>query len=144
MKAKLTRDESTARARAARAVPSNVTADRYQVQLANSLATDFKKLTSVDRGRLVAIGSRIDANGYLFLYRVIDALGGNIITTIVGKKLTIVTRAKSYEGDNQFELLMQIIEDLCNAKCKIESGNDNNFSQPIGKDGQDWIGSDDL
>jgi hypothetical protein len=125
---KLTRAESTARARAARAVPDDVTADRYQVQLLQDLATTFKKLSTADRGRLVAIGSRIDANGYLCLYRIIDALGGNIITTIVGEKLTIVTRAKSYEGDNQFELLMEIIEDLCNAKCEIESRNDDNFS----------------
>jgi hypothetical protein len=113
MRDKLTKVQAAAIARTAAAVPDGIAAAQYQVQLPIELAKSFKRSTSKERGQLAQIGSRIDQDGYLVLYRIIDALDGNIISTIVGDDITIVTRAKSYQGQNQFELLIEIIEDLC-------------------------------
>jgi hypothetical protein len=144
MRAKLTKVQAAAIARAAAAVPDGIAAAQYQVQLPIKLAKSFKRSTSKERGQLVQIGSRIDQDGYLVLYRIIDALDGNIISTIVGDDITIVTRAKSYQGQNQFELLIEIIEDLCNEKCQIESGYGDNNGKPEGTIGADTFGRDDF
>lgn len=144
MKTKLTKPQAAAVARAAAAVPEGVTAAQYQVQLPSKLAKTFKRSTSKERGQLVQIGSRIDRDGYLILYRIIDALGGNIISTIVSDDITIVTRGKSYQGNNQFELLIEIIEDLCDEKCQIESGYGDNIGKSEFTTGTDIFGSDDF
>ena len=141
---KLTKPQAAAVARAAVAVPEGVTATQYQVQLPNELAKTFKRSTSKERGQLVQIGSRIYRDGYLVLYQIIDALGGHIISTIVGEDITIVTRSKSYQGGNQFELLIKIIEDLCDEKCQIESGYRDNNGKPISTTRADTFGSDDF
>jgi hypothetical protein len=110
--AKLTKAQAVAIARQSYQVPDGTVSIQAQMRLPEDLAKQFRKLSSVDRGKIIEIGATIEANGYLFLYDIIEALGANSISTIISDDITIVTNGKTYSGDNQFELLIEVIEDL--------------------------------
>lgn len=96
----------------ARKVPIGVVNDRVYLRIPEVTRETLQKQTATERGDTYCLGLEIQADGYLLLYDLIEALGGRIIATIIGPQITIVTRKKSYEGDNQSQLLLEIIRDL--------------------------------
>jgi hypothetical protein len=120
-KKKLTRQEAVAIAQTARKLPVGVISDRVHLQIPESLSSFLQSQNSAERGTTYSLGAAFEANGYLMLYALIEALGGRITTTIIDSEVTIVTRHKTYEGKNQAELLLQIIRDRLEA---IKENND--------------------
>ena len=112
MRKKLTRSESVAIAQKARKLPEGIASVRVHLQLPIAAAITLSAQNSAERGKICSLGLSASQDGYLLLYRVIDALGGGMVSTIVGSTITIVTRRKNYEGQNQGDLLLQIIQDL--------------------------------
>lgn len=118
MRKKLTRSESLVIAQEARKLPEGIKSIRVHIQLPITEASVLSCQNSAERGSTYSLGLSVSQDGYLLLYNIIYALGGRIFTTIVGSTITIVTRKKSYEGQNQSDLLLQIIQDL------IQGGSD--------------------
>lgn len=108
---KLTRGEAVAVAQAARKLPEGVVSDRVHLQLSPPASAQLRKQNPAERGATYELGTVFEAKGYLMIYDILDRLGVRIISTIVGNPLTIVCRHKTYEGDNQAELLLEILRD---------------------------------
>jgi hypothetical protein len=108
---KKTRSQAAAIASAACKVPEGMVSDRGQLRLTPDISRKFRSKNATHRGRTYALGEAVEADGCLLLYEIIDRLGVRIISTIVGNPLTIVCRHKTYEGENQAELLLEIIRD---------------------------------
>lgn len=108
---KLTRAEAIAVAQSARRLPKGVSSDRVRIQLPQPTSEHLLKESPAERGGTYSLGLEFKASGYLLIYRTLDALGVRIISTILGEKITIVCRHKTYEGDNQVELLLEILRD---------------------------------
>lgn len=98
-------------ANAARRLPEGVVSDRVHFQLSPASSAKLNKQSPEERGVTYALGAAFEANGYLLIYDILDRLGARIVSTIVGNPLTIVCRHKTYEGDNQAELLLEILRD---------------------------------
>ena len=111
LRKKMTRAESIAIAQSARKVPEGIVSDRGQLQFTPEQQQLFRSQSPSERGRTYALGAALEAQGYLLLYVALDRLGVRIISTIVGSSLTIVCRHKTYEGNNQAELLLEILRD---------------------------------
>jgi hypothetical protein len=111
---KMTRSQAAKVASAACKVPEGIVSDRGQIRLAPDVSARFRLKNATHRGQTYALGEAIEANGFLLLYKVLDRLGVRIINTIVGSPLTIVCRHKTYKGDNQAELLLEILRDRLN------------------------------
>lgn len=111
MRKKLTRAQAIEAAQQARKVPEGEVSRQYQARLPVETAAKFKALDPIERGRVIELGAAFEAKGCLLLYDTLDRLGVRIISTIVGNPLTIVCRHKTYEGDNQAELLLEILRD---------------------------------
>ena len=84
---------------------------RGQLRLDSEASRHFQSQSSTERGKTYALGQQIEADGYLLLYKILDRLGVRIISTIGGNPLTIVCRHKTYKGENQSELLLEILRD---------------------------------
>ena len=111
MSSKMTRLQAVEIASTACKVPQGMVSSRGQLRLAPKASKHFQSQSSTERGKTYALGQQIESDGYLFLYEILDRLGVRIISTIVGDSLTIVCRHKTYEGENQAELLLDIIRD---------------------------------
>jgi hypothetical protein len=111
MRKKLTRAEAVAVAQQARKIPEGEVSKQYQARLPTETAVKFKALDPIKRGHVIELGAVFEAKGYLLIYDILDRLGVRIISTIVGSPLKIVCRHKTYEGDNQAELLLEILRD---------------------------------
>jgi hypothetical protein len=109
------RKELAENAREAYKVPTGFAVARPSMRLPLELMPEVAKRDSEGNGKVYQVGLAFEANGYLMLYDLIEALGGRIITTIIDSGVTIVTRHKTYEGKNQAELLLQIIRDRLQA-----------------------------
>lgn len=96
----------------ARKVPIGIVNDRVYLRIPEAQRQTLQEQTATERGDTYCLGLDVQADGYLILYDIIEALGGRIITTIIGQQITIVTRGKSYEGNDQSQILLQIIRDL--------------------------------
>ena len=108
---KLTRAQAIAVAQAARRLPEGVISDRVHLQLSPAASARLRKQGPSERGLTYELGMAFEAKGYLLIYDILDRLGVRIISTIVGSPLTIVCRHKTYEGENQAELLLEILRD---------------------------------
>ncbi|MBW4514504.1 MAG: hypothetical protein KME11_04705 [Timaviella obliquedivisa GSE-PSE-MK23-08B] len=109
---KLSKVEAIAVARAARQVPKGVTAEQYRMRLTDRVAALCQAQNPIERGVTYALGEAIEANGYLLLYKILDALGCRIISTMIhADGITIMCRHKTYEGQSQSSLLLEIIQD---------------------------------
>ena len=112
-KVKMTRAEIVAKAANSKKLPAGISAARTQLWLPDELVPVCAKLKPPQRGALWAMGYSLQEDGYLFFYKIIDALGGSIInTSIDGETVTIVTASRKYIGTNHFDLLVEIINDL--------------------------------
>lgn len=138
MRKKLTRSEAVAVAQAARRLPYGVVSDRVHLQLSPPASAQIRKQNPAERGATYELGLAMEAQGYLLLYDVLDRLGVRIVSTIAGSPLTIVCRHKTYEGDNQAELLLEILRDRLenyNILAPTLGGFDNdNFPRDISDD----------
>jgi hypothetical protein len=108
---KRSRSESIAIAAAARKLPEGVVSDRLHLQLSPACSVKINKQKSNERGSTYALGAAFEDKGYLLIYDILDRLGVRIVSTIVGSPMVIVCRHKTYEGDNQAELLLEILRD---------------------------------
>jgi hypothetical protein len=108
---KMTRAQAIEIAQQARKVPQGEVSRQYQARLPTETADKFKALDTIERGQVIELGAAFEAKGYLLIYDTLDRLGVRIISTIVGDPLTIVCRHKTYEGNNQAELLLEILRD---------------------------------
>ena len=99
-------------AQKARKLPEGIASVRGHLQLPIAAAITLSAQNSAERGETYSLGLSVSQDGYLLLYNIIYALGGRIVATIVDKQFTIVTRKKNYKGQNQSDLLLQIIQDL--------------------------------
>ena len=108
---KMTRSQSAKIASAACKVPEGMVSDRAQLRLAPDISKKFRSKNATHRGQTYALGEAVEADGFLLLYEILDRLGVRIISTIVGNPLTIVCRHKTYEGENQVKLLLEMIRD---------------------------------
>ena len=111
MAKKLTRAEAIAVAQAARRLPEGISSDRVRLQLTHPASECLIKQSPAERGATYSLGLEFEAKGYLLIYDILDRLGVRIISTIMGDGITIVCRHKTYEGNNQAELLLEILRD---------------------------------
>ena len=110
-KSKMTRQQAAAIASAARKLPEGVVSDRVQIQSAIATSETLRKQAPAERGATYETGLAFEKDGYLLLYEILDRLGVRIICTITGSPMEIVCRHKSYKGDNQRDLLLEILRD---------------------------------
>lgn len=110
-KPKMTRQQAAAIASAARKLPEGVVSDRVQIQSAISASEMLRKQTPAERGATYKTGLAFEKEGYLLIYKILDRLGVRIICIIAGSPMEIVCRHKSYKGDNQRDLLLEILQD---------------------------------
>lgn len=108
---KLTRKQTIALAQAARKLPVGIISERVYIQNNARLSDRILEQKPAERGATYALGAALEESGYLLIYDILDKLGIRIISTIVGKRTTIVLRNKSYEGESQSTLLLQILKD---------------------------------
>ena len=108
---KMTRSQAAKIASTACKVPEGMVSGRGQLRLAPDISKKFRSKNATHRGQTYALGEAVEADGFLLLYEILDRLGVRIISTIVGNPLTIVCRHKTYEGENQAELLLEMIRD---------------------------------
>lgn len=111
MSSKMTRLQAVEIASTACKVPQGMVSSRGQLRLDSEASRHFQSQSSTERGKTYALGQQIEADGYLLLYKILDRLGVRIISTIGGNPLTIVCRHKTYKGENQSELLLEILRD---------------------------------
>jgi hypothetical protein len=107
----MTRAESIAIAQSARKLPGGIISDRGQLQFTPEQQQRFHRQSPSERGRIYALGLAMEAQGYLLIYDILDALGVRIISTIIGTPMVIQCRHKTYEGNNQAEILLEILRD---------------------------------
>ena len=124
---KKTRSQAAAIASAACKVPDGFASERGQLRLKSDTAKRFRTQSATDRGATYALGEAFEADGHLLIYEILDRLGVHVISTIVGNPLTIVCRHKTYSGENQAELLLEVLRD------RIENFN---YLTPGGSDGE--------
>jgi hypothetical protein len=106
------RKQLAADARKAYAIAPGITSDRYIMRLPEMLAAACQEQSPKERGATYQLGTVIEKDGYLFLYKVIDALGCRVISTLIHSDgITIMCRHKTYEGQSQPDLLLEIIQD---------------------------------
>lgn len=127
MPKKLTRAQAIKIAQQARKVPQGEVSRQYQARLPAECANKFKALDPIDRGHVIELGDAFKADGYLLIYTILDRLGVRVISTIVGNPLTILCRHKTYSGENQADLLLEILRD------RLENFN---YLTPGGFDGE--------
>ena len=108
---KKTRSQAAAIATAACKVPDGFESERGQLRLKSDSAKRFRGQSTTHRGQIYALGEAIEADGFLLLYEILDRLGVQIISPILGDTITIVCHHKTYEGKNQAELLLEILRD---------------------------------
>jgi hypothetical protein len=111
MRKKLTRAQAIDIAQQARKIPEGEVSRQYQARLPAETAAKFKTLDPIERGHIIELGAAFEAKGYLLIYDILDRLGVRIISTIVGSPLAIVCRHKTYEGNDQAALLLEILRD---------------------------------
>jgi hypothetical protein len=113
----MTRAEIIAKAANARKLPEGISATQIHMWLPDDLVPVCRKLKPPQRGALWEIGYSLQQDGYLLLYRIIDALGGKIINTNIGRDtIKVTTASREYIGTSQFDLLIEIIGDLTETK----------------------------
>lgn len=108
---KLTRAQAIEIAQQARKVPEGEISRQYQARLPAAAAAKFKSLDPIERGQVIELGATFEAKGYLLIYDILDRLGSPVISTIIDKPMVMICRHKTYEGDNQAELLLEILRD---------------------------------
>jgi hypothetical protein len=108
---KMTRAQSIEIAQQARKVPQGEVSRQYQARLPTETADKFKALDPIERGRVIELGAAFEAKGYLLIYDILDQLGSPVISTIVDAPMEMICRHKTYKGDNQSELLLEILRD---------------------------------
>lgn len=110
---KKTRLEAAIYAAHSKKPPEGISTGQIQLWLPDPLLSVCRKLKPSERGLLWSMGYSIQQDGYLFLYRIIAAMGGQIINTTIDRGVVkIITATKKYVGANQFDLLVEIIDDL--------------------------------
>jgi hypothetical protein len=108
---KMTRQQAAAIASAARKLPEGVVSDRVHIQSAIATSQAIRKQTPAERGATYETGLAFEKDGYLLICEILDRLGVRIICTIVSSPMEIVCRHKTYKGDNQRDLLLEILRD---------------------------------
>jgi hypothetical protein len=108
---KLTRAQAIAVAQSARKIPDGVESNRAWLQLNPAASAEFRSQNPAERGATYTLGAEIERGGYLLIYDILDALGVRIISTIIDPPMVIVCRHKTYEGNNQAEILLEILRD---------------------------------
>lgn len=108
---KLSRSEAIVVAQAARKLPDGVVSDRVHLQLSTKAAARVRKQNSQERGATYEMGANFEADGYLLIYDILDQLGSPVISTIIDTPMMMICRHKTYEGDNQAQLLLEILRD---------------------------------
>jgi hypothetical protein len=109
----MTRLEAARHAAHSKKVPKGISTTQVQLWLPDALIPVCRNFKASERGALWSIGYSIQQDGYLFLYKIIAAMGGQIINTSMdGGIVTIVTATRKYVGTSHFDLLVEIIDDL--------------------------------
>jgi hypothetical protein len=109
----MTRLEAATHAAHSKKVPKGISTTQVQLWLPDALIPVCRKFKASERGALWSIGYSIQQDGYLLLYKIIAAMGGQIInTSIDGGTVTIFTATRKYVGTSHFDLLVEIIDDL--------------------------------
>jgi hypothetical protein len=92
-------------------VPNGLTSVQRRVRLPEDLMARYSDCSATERGQAWTDGYFISQNDYIVFYRIISALGGEIIRTSTDP-LFIELKSRVYKGDNHCQLLLTVIEDL--------------------------------
>lgn len=110
---KLPKIDAIQLANTARKVPDGWASVQRRIRIPNSFIAQYIGASAVDRGQLCLNGQAIAKDNYVIFYRIIQALGGQIIRTSIDP-LCIQLASRCYTGDDHFQLLLTIVEDLLN------------------------------
>lgn len=111
-KTKLPRKEAVKLAQLANQVPLGLTSLKLSMRLPEKTAEIYQQTSSTTRGAIWSIGNKIQQDDFKLLYEVISRLGEQIVYKTNKKPFKIITKTKTYFADDEFSVLINIIEDL--------------------------------